>query len=120
MESVRAIEGSYAKLAVTVNDVHSFDKELRQWNAHRQEGARLVNMVNMLARETGVSYQAAKRVLWVLIREWELEHQQLVSDRMTAQGGCDADLEAYLKVMEYAMSGNERWSETTGRYHSTD
>lgn len=117
LNSLPAIDESYAKLGVTVNDIHSFDKELRAWNASHAEGARLLNMVYMFANDTGLPYEASKRVLWVLTREWEFEHFELVKKRESAKGGCPDDLKLYLKGLEYVLGGNEWWSEISERYH---
>ena len=120
IDSTPAIEESYSKLGIIVNDIHSFDKELRAWNATHSEGASLLNLVYLFADDTGLPYEAAKRVLWKLTREWELEFLQLIAERELAEGGCSKDLKLYLTGLEYVLAGNERWSEITGRYHSKE
>ena len=77
-------------------------------------------MVMLQAQETGTSWEAAKRVLWILCREYELEHFELVAKREAAPGGCEADLKVYLDALEYVMGGNEHWSSYTQRYHERD
>ena len=117
LESVAAIEESYGKLAIVVNDIYSFDKELRLWNKKPTEGARIVNMVSQMAFDTSCSYEAAKRILWVLCREWELQHQEMVLARLNAEAGCSDDLKEYMKALEYILGGNEIWSKMSERYH---
>lgn len=128
LESIKDIEISYSRLGIIVNDIHSFEKEVRAYSREQMEGAKVLNMVQMQALETGVSYASAKRVLWVLCREWELQHLEMVQQRemqmdlegLEGKGEKDEDLRIYLKGLEYVLSGNEKWSEYTERYHETD
>lgn len=76
-------------------------------------------MVNLLSHDTGVSYQGAKRVLWILCREWELEFREMIKQKLgdrTVPANEHDDLKMYLKGLEWIDGGNERWSETTARY----
>ncbi|KAL8838595.1 MAG: hypothetical protein Q9176_004992 [Flavoplaca citrina] len=114
--SITPIHTSYALLGVTVNDILSFDKELRaQALLPTAEGAYILNMTKALANDTELDYRASKRVLWVLCREWEVRHRRLVEERM-ARGGVSRDLEAYLTGLEFVLGGNEWWSWRTERY----
>ena len=70
--------------------------------------------------EAGVSHGTAKRILWFLCREWEIDHQEMVAKVLEGKGGSDSALTSYLKGLEYVLSGNEYWSETTERYHWRD
>ena len=117
LDTIHAISESYSKLGIIVNDIYSFAKELRAWNTNGKEGAQILNMVMLQANETGISWEAAKRVLWILCREWELEHIDMVTRRETAAEGCDEDLKVYMKGLEYVLGGNEIWSAYTQRYH---
>lgn len=128
LDSIKDIEISYSRLGIIVNDIHSFEKEARAYSKARMEGAKILNMVQMQALDTGTSYEAAKRVLWVLCREWELQHLELVRarekqmdrDGLEGPGERDEDLRVYLKALEYVLSGNEKWSEYTQRYHGKE
>ena len=125
LESLKDIEESYSRLGICVNDIHSFEKEVRAYAKHKSEGAKVLNMVQMQALETGVSYACAKRILWVLCREWELQHIELIQQRemqlnlegQEGKGEKNEDLRLYLKALEYTISGNEKWSEYTKRYY---
>jgi len=117
LASVDEIEDSYGKLGIIVNDTYSFDEELRLRDEKHKEGGHLLNMVEQMAKDTGSSYAAAKRVLWTLCREWELEHQELVKAREAVKGGSDEDLRLYLLALEYVLSGNKKWSQYMERYH---
>ena len=123
-ETLKTLEGiheSYGKLGIIVNDVYSFDKELHLWNQDHKEGARLLNVVNHMSMDAGVSYSTAKRILWVLCREWEIDHQEMVAQAVAGKKGADATLlKKYLKGLEHVLSGNEYWSQTTERYHWRD
>ena len=118
--SLARIDESYGKLGIIVNDIHSFEKELALWNKDHKEGARLLNIVNTMSIEAGVSYSTAKRILWFLCREWEIDHQEMVARALEGKAGSDPALKLYLKGLEYVLSGNEHWSETTERYHWRD
>ncbi|KAL8675549.1 MAG: hypothetical protein Q9168_000061 [Polycauliona sp. 1 TL-2023] len=115
-ESISAIFTSYALLGVTVNDILSFDKELRALRLNPDaEGASILNMTQALSNDTELNYEASKRVLWVLCREWEVKHQRMVKERL-AKKDVSKDLEDYLEGMEYVLGGNEWWSWRTERY----
>lgn len=120
MSTIPDVLESYSRLAMIVNDIYSFAKELRAWNTNRKEGAHILNMVMLQAKETGVSWEAAKRILWVLCREWELEHFAMIAKRESAAEGCDEYLKIYMKALEYILGGNEEWSSYTQRYHERD
>ena len=120
LKSLERIHESYGKLGIIVNDIYSFDKELHLWNQDHKEGGQLLNIVNHMATDAGVSYATAKRILWVLCREWEIDHQEMVAKMVTGKGGADPTLKKYLKGLEYVLAGNEYWSETTERYHWRD
>ena len=128
LESMKDIEISYSRIGIIINDIYSLKKELRAYNEVQMECAKVLNMVQMQALETGVSYSAAKRVLWVLAREWELQHLEMVSAKekqldlegLEGEGEQNQDLRVYIKGMEYVLSGNEKWSEYTERYHEQD
>ena len=118
--SLEAIHESYGKLGIIVNDIQSFDKELRLWNKEHKEGAKLLNLVNHMSLDAGVSHSSAKRILWVLCREWEIEHQEIVTKTVSSEAGANQIIVKYLKGLEYVLGGNEYWSETTERYHWRD
>ena len=120
LKSLEGIQDSYSKLGIIVNDIYSFDKELRMWNQDHKEGGQLLNIVNHMANDAGVSYTTAKRILWVLCREWEIDHQEMVAKVMTGKRGGDPTLQKFFKCLDYAIGGNEYWSETTERYHWRD
>jgi len=83
----------------------------------------LLNMVNLLSHDTGVSYAAAKRVLWILCREWELEFKGMIQEKLndrTIPASEHEDLKTYLQGLVWIDGGNERWGETTARYQGYD
>ena len=128
LEAIKDIEISYSNLGIIINDIYSFEKEVRAYSKGGMECSKVLNMVQMQALETGVSYASAKRLLWVLCREWELQHQEMVQRKeveldlhgLEGKGEANEDLRVYLKGLEHVLSGNERWSEYTERYHETD
>ena len=117
LDSLQEIHDSCSKLGVIINDIESFDKELDAWQTNGKEGAHVLNMVKMMAEDGGVSIAAAKRICYVLARELEFEHEQLVAKRKAEPDGRDESLNRYLYAIGCAIGGNEAWSQTTARYH---
>ena len=120
LRSLETIHESFGKLGIIVNDIHSFEKELYLWDKNHKEGAKLLNIVNTVSVDDGVSYGTAKRILWALCREWEIDHQRMVAKVLNGTDGADPYLGRYLKGLEYVLGGNEYWSEFTERYHRRD
>lgn len=116
-KSIPAIFTCYSNLGMTVNDILSFDKEVRAWESGHKEGAFLLNMVDLFSTNLALPHAACKRILWALCREWELEWARLIKERIGAPGGCSDELKLYIKGLELLLCGNEVWSWTTGRYH---
>lgn len=96
--SLQEIHDSYAKMAIVVNDIESFDKELRAEQTYGKKGS--LNLVKVIAKDWGVSNAAAKRITYVLIREAELEHERLVAKRLAEPDGNDESLKRYLYALE--------------------
>lgn len=120
LRSVVDIEMNCAKHISVVNDIYSWEKELRASQTRHQEGASLCSSVSVLSSEASLSVLASKRVLWVMCREWELMHEDLVERRLASAAPCSNDLKAFIKGLEYQMSGNEAWSKSTSRYSSVE
>lgn len=111
---VRAVEENCSKHISVVNDIYSFEKEVISAKRGHKEGAFLCSAVKVVSIETSLSFAATKRVLWVMVREWELVHDALC-ERIYEQG-CSQVVREYLRGLQYQMSGNELWSRTTPRY----
>ncbi|KAK2755480.1 carbonyl reductase (NADPH-dependent) ari1 [Arachnomyces sp. PD_36] len=117
LQIVEGIDGNCSKHLSVINDIYSYEKELRASKTAHAEGGALCTSVQIMADEACVAIDAAKRVLFFMCREWELCHEALV-DRLRASGLQTPTLEAYIKGLEYQMSGNEQWSKTTLRYNA--
>lgn len=118
-DSVQDLETNCSRHITAVNDIYSFEKELRASQSGHHEGSALCSSVEVVSIEAGFDVEAAKRVLWAMCREWELCHKELFKRRQSKESGCSDELCAYMKGLEYQMSGNEEWSRTTARYRST-
>lgn len=114
--SVRALERNCAKQISIVNDICSWEKELQQSKSGHAEGSALCCAVQIVADETCLGVPAAKRLLWAMAREWSDRHDALVTRREADASGCSDAVKAYMKGLEYQMSGNEEWSLSTLRY----
>jgi aristolochene synthase len=116
LKSMVALEQNCSKQISVVNDVYSWEKELLASQTGHREGSALCSAVKVLADSTGLNIEASKRVLMVMAREWENVHDRMVAEKSAAPGGCSPDAQAYMKGLEYQMSGNNQWSKTTLRY----
>lgn len=106
----------YSVHGVTVNDILSYDKEVRLYEETKCEGAFILNMTQAFSNDTGLPQRASKRVLWILIREWEKIWAEKAKE-LRARGISNA-LSEYLTGMEYVLGGNEWWSWRTKRYQN--
>lgn len=117
--AMKPVEQNCSKHMSIVNDICSWERELRQSRSTSEEGARLCNGVQILSASLGLDVEATKACLWTMVREWEAKHERLCSVPFVSP---DISKEAmlYLKGLEYQMSGNELWSRTTPRYLVVD
>lgn len=112
--TVTALEANTGRHISIINDIYSFEKELLASKTQHTEGAYLCSAVPIFAQETEIPVTAAKRVLYVLAREWEVRHREMV--REIEEGGAGEVVGRYMQGLEFHMSGNELWSRTTRRY----
>lgn len=114
LEVARPADMTCSKHLSVVNDIWSYEKELIASQTAHKEGGVLCSCVTILSRETELPILSSKRVLYGMVREWELRHRD-VSAQVLARCNTPA-MRAYLEGLEYQMSGNELWSMTTLRY----
>lgn len=115
MVTLKPLEENCAKHLSVVNDIYSFEKEVLASQTGHEEGSFLCSAVKVVAVETALNTAATKRVLWSMVREWELIHDKM-SDELIATGTNSHTVRDYLRGLQYQMSGNEEWSRTTPRY----
>jgi len=118
LSGMTALERNCSKQISVVNDIFSWEKELRASQTGHQEGSVLCTAVKILADGTGLGIEGSKRVLWSMTREWEDLHDEMVAKDI-ADGSSQAAKD-YMKGLEYQMSDNELWSRTTPRYNKLD
>ncbi len=111
--ALRLLEENCSKHISVVNDIYSFDKEVLAAKTGHPEGSCLCSAVKVLAGETLLGIGATKRVLWVMVREWELVHEAMV-DALGPRSS--AAVQDYVRALQFQMSGNEAWIKTTLRY----
>lgn len=117
LQGMKSLESNCAKQISVVNDIYSYDKEGVASRTGHKEGASLCSTVKVLAEEAKLGIPATKRVLWSITREWEIVHDEIVAEKIAFPNGCSEAAKAYMKGLEYQMSGNEQWSKTTRRYN---
>lgn len=115
LNTMTAIEENCSKHISVVNDIYSWEKEVLAAQTGHKEGSHLCSAVHVLASETNLGVEATKRVLWAMVREWELRHDELFL-RNASSDSCSKSGFTYMECLQYQMSGNEEWSRTTLRY----
>jgi aristolochene synthase len=115
LAALRPLERNCSKHISVVNDIYSYEKEVVAAQTGHAEGAFLCSAVRVLSEETALGVPATKRVLWSMVREWELIHDAMCESFTTA-GTCSQSVRDYMRGLRYQMSGNEQWSRTTPRY----
>lgn len=118
LSGMTALERNCSKQISIVNDIYSWEKELRASQAGHQEGSVLCTAVKILADSTSLDIEGSRRVLWSMVREWEDMHNDMVYGKLAE--GCSQAAKDYMTGLEYQMSGNELWSRTTPRYNQLD
>lgn len=106
------LEKTTIRHVIIANDILSWEKELKEATESNGEGAALCSVVPILARNLGIGFDGAKRVLWTAARELEGEMEGFARDF----GALSNEGERYVQALKYLASGNEEWSRTTSRY----
>ena len=101
-----------------VNDILSWEKEVRAAEKGHEEGASICSSVKILSEQTGLSIESTKKVLWYMVREWECVFDGLA--RNVIDKGCREEVKGYMTGLKNQVSGNEAWCRRTGRYQSRD
>jgi aristolochene synthase len=114
LDAIHIVEQNCAKHIAIVNDIYSWEKELTQSQRNTNEGSLLCSAVKIMADNAGLEVEGAKRVLWSMVREWEIKHEALCS-ALHLNDTFDVRSQ-YVQGLKYQMSGNETWSKTTPRY----
>ncbi|OJI98259.1 hypothetical protein ASPVEDRAFT_79921 [Aspergillus versicolor CBS 583.65] len=111
METFQSLERAAVRHVIIANDILSWEKELKEAAEGNQDGAELCSVIPILARNLGIGFDGAKRVLWVTARELEGKMDVLTEGLELSPSG-----ERYVEALKYMASGNEEWSRTTSRY----
>ena len=92
LEELQDIDKNCARHISVVNDICSWDKELRKSLDSSSEVSVLCSSVKVIMDECSVDVPASKRPLWTLCRGWELEPLALAEKRRD----CRKEVLAYL------------------------
>ncbi|KAJ7274038.1 Aristolochene synthase in complex with 12,13 Difluorofarnesyl diphosphate [Mycena rebaudengoi] len=118
MALVAQLNDIWVKQIIYCNDAWSYDKEEAARKANMDGGVPNGSMgataVSILMGMTGVTADAAKHTLICLAREMEALHESVASEVLAKKA--TPELQKYIKMLEYQMSGNENWSNMTSRY----
>jgi aristolochene synthase len=116
LELVKLVEENSMKHITFVNDICSFEKEVLTAKNGFELGA-ICSSVPIIMDLCGVNEHEAKRIMWQMVRAWEVRHFELM-DEILSKNPSPA-LAAYFKGLEYQTAGNELWSLLTPRYNRT-
>ena len=114
---VKPLESYVSRHVSSVNDILSWEKELKLSQSVSHEGAVLCTAVKIVMDNTGAEAEIAKGMLWIMVREWELAFDHFADAMQKLKDS--SQLKVYIEGIKYIMSGNERWSTTTPRYSSS-
>ena len=117
LQATHRLEQIFSKHFTVVNDIYSYEKEVKKSQTGHREGAVLCSAIKILSDETGLHAAASKRVLWSMVREWETVFDQLAVEARLQDGVDKEKISAYCEGLRWQLSGNEVWSTTTKRYN---
>ncbi|KAF2003110.1 terpenoid synthase [Amniculicola lignicola CBS 123094] len=109
------IEELAMKHITFVNDIASFEKELLSAKEGFELGA-ICSSVPIVMDMCEVGVREAKRMMWQMVRAWEIEH--FVRCKVILKKHPSKALEKCFKGLEYQASGNEVWTLMTPRYRT--
>lgn len=115
LAALKPLEQNCSKHISVVNDIYSYEKEVLAAQTGHKEGSFLCSAVKVVSSETALGIAATKRVLWSMVREWELIHDAM-REGLIAAGTSSQSVRDYMRGLQFQMSGNEQWSRTTPRY----
>lgn len=117
LQAVALVESNSSNHISVVNDIYSWEKEVRGAETLHAEGATICSSVRVLAEESQLGVEATKRVLWCMVREWEHNHEELCARILESDGVVSDDIKLYIKALEHQMSGMEEWCKVSTRYN---
>lgn len=117
LKKTAALESTAFRHVSVMNDIYSWEREWKVYQANPTDGARPLSAIYILANETGLPYTACKRLMYSYCRELEVALKQSTNEiRHNNMESWTHDLEMYIKSLEYFMCGIELWSQWTPRY----
>jgi hypothetical protein len=98
------------------NEYFSYDKEYRAWVATGKKGV-LVNGVQVLMKERGITEEAAKDAIKLTMMDIEMKYVK-ERDACIEAGKATENVLRYCAGMEYLIAGGQVWSMSCARYHA--
>jgi aristolochene synthase len=115
IEAVKDLDMNRSRFITIINDIFSWEMELKQSQSSSEEGSYLCSSIQIIMDSLGVDDDAAKAILWSIARHLEHRHLNL-SSHLTEKY---PRLEIYCKETGYHMSGIEAWHKETQRYRGS-
>ncbi|KAJ5782243.1 hypothetical protein N7457_004017 [Penicillium paradoxum] len=117
LEKSAALESTAFRHVGVMNDIYSWNREWKVYQENPTDGAQPLSAVYILANETGLPFEACKRLLYSYCRELELVLENTGDEiRHDNTKSSSRELETYTRGLEYFMRGLELWSQWTPRY----
>lgn len=115
-QAARELEINAARSIAIVNDIYSYQKELRKSQQSPGDMASLCSSVKIISEECIVDTETAIYILRAICRDWEQKHQKLSQEIIARH----PELSDYCIAIGYLLSGNEVWSRKAYRYGAED
>ncbi|CAI7571514.1 unnamed protein product [Penicillium discolor] len=117
LKNIAALESTSFRHVSVMNDIYSWEREWKVYQANPTDGAQPFSAIYILANEIGLPYTACKRLMYSYCRELEVALKQSTDEiRHNSKESLTYELEMYIKGLEYFMCGIELWSQWTPRY----
>ncbi|GIK07714.1 hypothetical protein Aspvir_003381 [Aspergillus viridinutans] len=113
IEAVKEITMNMARQIPLLNDICSWEKELKKARESKADGAQLCSAVKIIADTLKIDAAAAQRLLWHMCRELEARHVQLAGEILAVY----PHLSSYCRAIGYPMSGQEVWALQSERFN---
>lgn len=117
LDAVKVVEENWMKHIIFVNDICSYNEEMpKSKNVGNLSSS--CSSVPIMMEFCGVNETEAKRIMWQMVRGWEVQHFDLV--KQITRDNPSAALASYLKLLECQAAQNEMCALHPPRHQTTE